>query len=205
MSAKQADPRTIAFALCGAALPILIGTLSSSWVTGPHGSAIGPTGPEVCLGTFCRGVPWGDGLLGAELLAIVALVAGLAAVAACVGFGGLYLAGRTAKLPKTVHARRIFAAAVVCFVGFEARLLALDGMSLSWAPFFATAGVVAGFVLLRKLAPHLLPAPPVAPIMKTLPTGEHVRPATCPKCGTIMTFDSAKQKWFCLRDQEYVE
>ena len=218
------DPRTPAFVLCVCAVVIAIGTLSKNWVTAGLGIGVGPTGVEACLGSVCRGLSWRGISRDIPVFATISLVAGITAAVACGLFGVLVLAERRNKLPAVRRAKLALAIAALAMFVFELRLL-LEGheVSVSWAGVPILASVLTGAVMLRKLAPHLHQAPltgvrrlapsqaiaviPIVtmPAIPTLPTGPQLQaPPSCPRCGTRLAFIPDKQRWFCVREQEYV-
>jgi hypothetical protein len=209
---KPMDPRTPAFVLCVCAVVSLVATFSKNWASAGRGIGIGPTGMEACLGSVCRDIAWRNISGGIQVLAVLSLLAGIAAAGACAAFGGLFLANKHDKIPAVRLGNLVLGVAAGVMAVFEIRILAEGQISISWAVFPALASVVTAGVMLRKLEPHVVrPVPRAAvpsvalPIATTLPSAPQFQaPPSCPRCGTRLSFVTDKQRWFCVRDQEYV-
>ena len=165
---KPLDAKTIAFILLGCALLILIATVTKSWGTGGGGRrggvGIGPLGLEACMGSMCQSIPWSaaKGGMGSDIqvFAILSALTGFAAVAAAATFGGMIVAGKTAKLPPIKLAMGVFGAAAFSMTFFAMRVAtSIKQVSISWSAFVGLAGVITGGVMLRKLQAILAATP----------------------------------------------
>jgi hypothetical protein len=160
--------------LAVAAVLILIGTVSKSWITGGGGSRdihIGPMGMEACMSGVCidmpaRGIP-GD----IEAIMMLAMLSGFASAAAAGTFGGMALAGKTDRVPvppKLAHVA--FGLAAFSMMFFLIRMISEKG-EISWAGFPAIGGVILAGVGLKKLTPFLT-------ARAALPPGQPMQPYT---------------------------
>jgi hypothetical protein len=195
------------------ALVIFIGAFSNSWVTAGRGMGIGPTGVEICFGQVCKTHGWRGVAGDIQVFGTLSLIGGIVAAAACVAFGGLFLANKRDKLPAVKIANGAFGFAIAAMAVFEMRLVTSNSdMTIGWSVFPALAGLIMAGVMLRKLAPHLqrpseIGATPMPmTVSPTLPSGPYVdpKPPSCPRCGTPLTFVQGQQRWFCVREQDYV-
>ena len=229
-----ADPaKSAAIMLAVAAVLILIGTVSKSWLTAGSGNVhIGPLGIEACVGSTCvsvptRGVP-GD----LELVMMLAVISGFASAALAGLIGFLALTGKRDKVPPPKLANIAFGLAAFSMVYFLIRGISENG-ELSWAGFPAIAGVILAGTGLKKLipflpvrsqpqapapyaqAPHAQPPYGQSPAQQSQPMQPQMAPPHappppqqavpgCPRCGTPLHFVAQYQRWFCPREQQYV-
>jgi hypothetical protein len=232
---RPADPaKTAAIMLVVAALLILVGTVSKSWVGGGRGSRdihIGPMGAEACMASVCVEIPTRgiDGDI--EAIMVIALISGFASAAAAGMFGGMALAGKSDKIPVPPKLANVaFGLAAFSMTFFVIRMLSEKG-ELSWAGFPAIGGVILAGVGLKKLMPFLVARPalpagapqPYAPqaygsqpyVQQSQPMQPQMAPPpmpppqqqavpNCPRCGTQLHFVAQYQRWFCPREQQYV-
>ncbi len=145
-----------AYILAGCALAILIGVFTKSWMSGRGGlNGVGPLGIEVCFGGTCTGVGWDNAPGDIQLIAYLALFAGIAAAAASAYMAFLVLSNTPNKFPAFKIINGVLGVGAFATTFFAVRLL-IEGqeMSISWSPVFAIGGVVAAGIFVRKLRPY---------------------------------------------------
>ena len=214
--------------LAVAAVMVLVGTVSKSWIASPESADVhmGPRGMEACMDSVCVDVPTRGLDTDIEVMMTIAMLSGFASAAAAGVFGGMALARRTDRVvvpPRLANA--CFALAAVSMTVFLIRMVGEKG-EVSWAGFVAIGGVVVAAAGLVMLRPHLVAgathahqqAQPMQPMQQygsqpyqqpqmappyTPPPQQQAAPS-CPRCGTQLHFVAEYQRWFCPHEQQYV-
>jgi hypothetical protein len=140
---------------------MFIGLVSKAWITANAGGRdatlnIGPLGLEVCRGSVCIDGKGGKMPGDVELLMMLSLIGGFAAVAAAGAFGGATLAKKQSAVPVAPRIGQIvigFASAMMMI--FVVRIFAEGGHGLGpgWAMFPGIGGGILGSVGIKKLMP----------------------------------------------------
>ena len=139
--------KAIAFALFGAALLVLVGTVTKSWFTAPHGIGVGLTGAEACVRDQCMSIGWSEMKQipsDVVIFAYLGLLGGLAAAGAAATMGGLLLAGKARKIPvKPINL--VLGVAAFSTTMFLMRLYSDDPkhVSFGFSGFVAIGGIIA--------------------------------------------------------------
>ena len=157
-AAKPADHvKTAGIMLAVAAVLILVGTVSKSWIASPESDEVhmGPRGIEACMDSVCVDVPTRGLDTDIEVMMMIAMISGFASAAAAGVFGGMALARRTdwVVIPPGL-ANLCFALAALSMTVFLVRMIGEKG-EVSWAGFAAIGGVVVAAAGLMTLRPHL--------------------------------------------------
>ena len=141
--------------LGGCAVAILIGVFTKSWMSGRGGvGGVGPLGVEVCF-PMCRSIGWESAPGDIQLIAYLALFAGIAAAGASAWIAFLVFSNTPNKFPAFKLINGVFGIAAFATTFFAIRLLIESSeLSLSWSPIFAIGGVVTGGIFIRKLRPY---------------------------------------------------
>ena len=198
------DPRSAAFLLLGAMLPLLLSLVLDSWVSGSRGGAdagIGLTGIDVCVGGACQDLPWAKWKLDGDVstFALFSLLLGIASLVAAGIYGALALKGMASRLPSPKVALALFAATGFVMVLFSIRVITESpgGMGPGLAMALGLAGVIVAVVGARRLA-----AADLRPQAATVVPGA-TAPSACPRCNAGLTFVAEYQRWFCEHCRQY--
>lgn len=156
--------RTLSIVMLVLAVLLLVGTFTSSWFTAERGEGgVGLSGVEVCRGSECRTVSWGDMKRGPKdlsLFGMLGMLGGLAAVGVTVATGVMGLTGKAGKIPLKAFTVPYGIAAFSMSMFFMRVFTEFSrGLSVGYSGFLAIGALIAASVLLRMLAKPTAPAP----------------------------------------------
>ena len=167
--ARPNDPaKTAAIMLVVAAVLMLIAMLSKNWVAlggfRDITAHIGPMGLEQCAGSVCHEARGGKTPGDIELIMMVALISGFAAVGLAGWYGGAVLAGKKDKLPAAKIGQIAFGVATGSFVIFVIRVFAEGGSGIgpAWAMFAGIGGAIVASIGIKRLSPFIGAGVPLA-------------------------------------------